>query len=89
MTTVHDVKWCWLYTGEQRFHTGRNFVLEELDNPKEWQYVRRVDFFIATRRLSFGDQYKKNSCFQVGVNHLEVMKSMYAYNFGENDVLAL
>lgn len=89
MATVHDVKWCCLYTGEQRFHTGRNFVLEELDNPKEWQYMRRVDFFIATRRLSFWDQYKKNSHFQVGVNHLEVMKIMCVFNFGDNYVLAL
>lgn len=67
-----------MFSGIGSIKESKEFLLEELDDPKERQYMGRVDFLIATWRLSFWGQYKKNFHFQVEVNHLEVMKSMCA-----------
>lgn len=67
-----------MLNGVSCIQESKNFILEELDNPKEWQYTGRVDFIVATYRLSFWDQYKRNSHFQVEGNHLEMMKNMCA-----------
>lgn len=66
------------FSGIGSIKESKDFILEELDNPKECQYMGRVDILIATWGLSFWGQYKKNFHFQVEVNRLEVVKSICA-----------